>query len=674
MLQYVIAGLVMGGIYAISAASIITTYRSAGILNFSFGAMAYLVARFYYFLHVQHEWSILAAAVLSLVVVAPALGAFLYLVLFQFLRQSATLVKVVAVLGLAVSLPPIATLVFGQLSILQAPGLAPQPVHVFRPLDVPVTMDQLIVYVSVVVVGVVGVLLLHLTAVGLRVRAVVDSPAMTALTGTSPHVVALGVWAASSFLAGLAGVLATPIIGLDPTAFTSLMAAAFAAVIAARLRGLVHAVAVGLGIGIAGSVVQSYLPPDSSLTAAVLPSIPFIVTALFLVYGTVRRHELDEDHGVGGALDRAVQPQGRGGAGGHDRPSSRSGPSGRRPAWLRRRAWEPSTLLLVAVCAALPVLIDPFWTPYLPQGTAVAVILLSFTLATGEGGMIWLCQLTFAGIGAVTAAQLATGEGWGVLPAILVGALLAGAVGVFLSLLTVRLGALYIALVTLTFGLLAERLVFTRDRFAQRGLGVPLERPGFADSDGALTLLGLAVFLVVAYLIVNLRRSTTGLALNAVRWSEAGSRTIGLSPLPSKVLVAGLAAVVAGIGGGLLALAHGTAQPTQFSTMEGLVMLATIMGMGMRSNAGALIAGITYTLLPAAMQVYLAPEWSPVPVLLWGLTAVYIARNPDGWIPQLGRQVGGLVDRVLRLGGRAPDAEHDDPSVPHPSRASELAR
>ncbi len=62
MLQYVIAGLVLGGIYAIASAGLVVTYVSAGILNFAFGAMAYFVARFYYYLHTQQNWGIALAA------------------------------------------------------------------------------------------------------------------------------------------------------------------------------------------------------------------------------------------------------------------------------------------------------------------------------------------------------------------------------------------------------------------------------------------------------------------------------------------------------------------------------------------------------------------------------------------------------------------------------------
>src|SRR5262249_40260453 len=160
-------------------------------------------------------------------------------------------------------------------------------------------------------------------------------------------------------------------------------------------------------------------------------------------------------------------------------------------------------------------------------GIVLAVIFLSYTLVTGEGGMIWLCQVTFAGVGALTTAQLATVHGWPVLAAIAAGGVTTALMGVVIGFLTVRLGDLYVALVTLTFGLLMETLVFSRDMFLKFGVGVSVPRPSFAEGNVAFAYMILVVFCIVAVFIVNLRRSTGGLALNAVRWSETAARTIG---------------------------------------------------------------------------------------------------------------------------------------------------
>ncbi len=157
---------------------------------------------------------------------------------------------------------------------------------------------------------VLGAAVLRYTEVGLKVRAMVDSPAMTDLSGTSPTAISVGVWAVSTFFAGLAGVLTAPLNGLDPSQFTLLIAASFAAVVAARLRSLPVAVIVGLLMGVATSLIQRYLPSDSQWTTGLINAIPFIVIALFLVYSLFRGGRVGETEGWGGALDRAITPQG----------------------------------------------------------------------------------------------------------------------------------------------------------------------------------------------------------------------------------------------------------------------------------------------------------------------------------------------------------------------------
>ncbi len=649
MLQFVIAGLVLGGIYAIASAGLVVTYLSAGVLNFSFGALAYTIARFYYFLNSQHNWAILPAGLLSILGLGPALGIFLYFALFRFLRLSSVLVKVVATLGISVALPPLCTIVFGNQTILQAPGLAPQPVRVFKFLGAPVTMDQIIVYGCVIAIVVVGALVLRYSDVGLRVRAMVDSPAMTSLSGTSPDAVSVGVWAVSVGLAGLVGVLSAPIIGLDPAGFTLLMVAAFAAVVAAKLRSLPVAVAVGLAMGIAGALVQYWLPPSSSFTAAVLPSIPFIFTAIFLIYFMIRNGGVDESAGVGGALDRAITPQGEA-----QIAASTSG----EPA-ARAFGWRSGVFGFALVCI-LPLVLHSFWVGAVGQGISYGIIFLSFTLVTGEGGMIWLCQATFAGIGGFTMAILVVNHGWPMMAAVVLGGVVAAPFGVVIGFLTIRLGNLYVALVTLIFGLLFEDLIFSRQLFQNSGIGINVTPPQFVSGPKAFDYLALAIFAVVALVIVNLRRSTSGLALNAVRWSEPGSKTLGISVLQMKVLVAGLAAFVAGIGGAMLAMSLGIALSTNYDTLTGVVWLAVLVTLGIRSNLAALLAGISYVIVPALVLVYLPKSWANVPPVLFGLGAVAVAKNPEGTLAMQARHVRWAWTKVTRRGG-LPSAPSEPP-------------
>ena len=117
-----------------------------------------------------------------------------------------------------------------------------------------------------------------------------------------------------------------------------------------------------------------------------------------------------------------------------------------------------------------------------------------------------------------------------------------------------------------------------------------LNRPAFANGNLAFCYLGLGVFFLFAILTLNLRRSTSGLALRAVRDSETASRTTGLSVVQVKVIVGALAAFVAAVGGAFLALDEGVALPETFDTFLGLVWLAVVVTIGIRSITAAALA------------------------------------------------------------------------------------
>jgi branched-chain amino acid transport system permease protein len=644
VLGYLFAGIALGSIYAIAASGIVVTYVSSGVLNFAFGSIAFFLARFYYFLNTQHGWGQLPAVVVSVFLAGPALGALLYLVLFRHLRLASSLIKIVSTIGVSVALPSAALILFGNQTITTAPGLASQPEPTYKVFGAVATLDQIIAFGCVLAVVIIGTVILQFTDVGLKVRAMVDTEAMTSLSGVSPARISICVWMVTTTLAGLVGVLAAPSSGLTPDGMTALMASAFAAVVAARLRSLPVTVGVAMAMGIVTDVIQDWLPANNSLTSAIITSIPFFVMGAFLLAYILISGRINEAASTGGALDRAIRPMG-----GDDEAGASAGAS----AVTTRTGWSWYMLgpvAIIAIVALLPALLPVYWLTLLAGGLAFGIIFLSFTMVMGEGGMIWLCQATFAGCGAIATAQLATNHGFNPLLAVLIGGLVTVPIGVIIGLLTIRLGNLYVALVTVTFGLLFETLIFTRNLFYQDGFGVVVRRPGFLVDNKSFSWFCLAVFVVIALFVVNLRRSTTGLALAAVRSSEPGARTTGLSVLGMKLLVAGIAAFIAAVGGGLLSLNYGSALPLpSYATFGGLVWLAVFVTIGLRSITAAVIGGIAFTLLPGVFQTYLPVALGNVPTLLFGLGAIAVAANPEGQVAANVRMAQNLALKIIKL-------------------------
>ena len=670
MIAFILAGLVLGGIYAISAASIVVTYVSAGVLNFAFGAIAFFIARLYYYLVVQAGWPVYASAILAIAITGPLLGVALYFALFRFLTHAQAITKVVATIGLAVAIPAATELIFGNHAILTSPGLAPLPVPVFHVGGVAITLDQLIAYGCVAAVLAVGTYVLRRTRVGLMVRATVDSKAMTSLSGVSPARIAVGVWAAGTFLAGLAGVLAAPVLNVSSVSnYTVITASAFAAVVAAKLRSLPLAVGIGLIMGVAGSLLQWSLPSVSSqVTGDIIAAIPFAMVVIFLLYYTWRKTVTEED--LGGTLDKAIDVR-TVSSWAHAGPSAGPDAEGRLHGLAARGLRLATQNPFVLIAAILPLVLSAYWVGPVAEGVAIAIIFLSFTLLTGEGGMISLCQITFAGIGGLATAQVNATYHLPVLLGVAVGGLLAGAGGLIVGTLTARMGNLYAALATLTFGLLFSSIVFQFNVFLQYGSGVTVARPSFAGSNVTLTYVTLAIFVLVSLFIAAIRRSTSGLALSAIRASETGARSAGISVVRTKIVIWTLAAAIAGIGGGMYVIYTGAALPQSFDTIIGLTWFAVVVTNGRRSNNAALAAGLFFVLIPQLFATYLPTGWGPLPTLLFGAGAVLLARNPDGIITMNGRQLTALARRLTGSGKPSwENRAHGD--VPASAVATEL--
>jgi branched-chain amino acid transport system permease protein len=664
MLQYIIAGLVLGGIYAISSAGIIVTYVSTGVINFAFGSMAFFIARLYYFLYVQQAWPLGLAAFVSIAVAGPMFAVALYYVLLKYLPRRRQLVRVVAMIGVAVTLPAVASLIFGQQYISSAPGLSPQPPHVYHVLGAAVTTDQLISYACVVVVLALGTFVIRRTSVGLTVRAVVDSPAMTKLSGTNPSRVAVGVWMVNALLAGLAGVLSAPILGVSSVDnYTLLVVAAFAAVVAARLRNLAVGVVVGLLMGIVTALAEWLLPPASPWTAGVVESIPFAFIVVSLVLYTLRDGAVaDHTAMVGGALDAALglprarmTPRRKATTVASARPvAGAARPSRSRPRLGAKARWAALPLSSPALIVALilPVVLSGYRVGLVAQAAAYAIVFLSYTLLTGQGGVISLCQITFAGVGALGTARLATTYHWPLGLAIVASAVIAAAMGVGIGLLTLRMGELYTALVTLGFGLLMYELVFTLASFANQGLGISLNPPSFAVSDRVLSYFAIGVFLLLALIVALVQRSTIGLALGAARSSVDGARALGVGVVSIRLFTFGLSAFIASVGGSLLAIYAGAAQPSSYQALDGLVWLAVIVTFGAQTANAAMFAGLAFVFAANLVSVYLPSSWATVPAIAFGLGAVLVAMDPEGSVAALNRQsrkvwrlAAGLITR-----------------------------
>ena len=531
-----------------------------------------------------------------------------------------------------IAIPSVLQLIFGNQQRLAPPSvwLPPSSVY-FHVANDAINGTELSTVIVTLAVVLVLSLMSHFTQIGLRMRAMAESPRMVQLAGVNSERVGVAIWVLSSFLAGLAGVLLAPLFAdLQPLNFTDLLVAAIAAAALGSLTSLPLAFWGGIGLGVVQELLGGYLPSGSVLSSGLRPALPFaVLIALLLLLPGRRERWFHEDPLA--ACDPPPPPVAATVAG------------YRFDRLLRFVGWAAVGVFFVSCLTWVP----GNWTFTLTQGLAFSVVFLSIVLLTGMSGQISLCQATFAGIGAFTCAQLATHFGVSVLVGIVVGGAVAALVGAVVALPALRLGGLALALATLAFGLLADNVAFQYSWSGNGDSGVNIPRPEIGSvsftSGKAFFVLAFVVLAICAAIVYAIRRGTTGRELAAIRGSELASVSIGMNLAKLKIVVFALAAALAGVGGALYGSLQGTVSPNDFNSFLSLVFMVVVVTTGVYTVEGAIEAGMTYVILYQLLD-YLPSQWRDLFPILFGIGAITYALHPEGVVEWQKRR---LIERVV---------------------------
>ncbi|HEV3264456.1 MAG TPA: ABC transporter permease [Acidimicrobiales bacterium] len=619
-LGFAIPGIPYGCTYAIVAVGLVLTYQATGVFNFAFGAQAYTSAFVYTKLVQNEQLPVWLAFVLSVVILAPLLGLIFDRFLFRKIPNTNATAKLVTGISLFVGIPALLPVLFGSQNQYNSPSILFNPNTVyFRVAQTPVNGIYLSSVVVTAAVLVALVVLMRFTNLGLQMRGAVESRRLVQLDGVNSGRVIATAWAVSSLLAGLAGVLLAPIYGqLQAQDYATLLVAAFAAAAWAALRSFPIAALVGILMGVADTVLQGYLPATSSLSAAVLPSLPFIVlvAALLLVPGMRRLHD-DTD-----PLS-SVDP-----------PPPPTTASLRAPQLSRviRIAWY---VLLAAFIVSMLSWMPKTWESVFNSGLAFSTIFLSITLITGMGGQLSLAQATLAGVGAFTAAQLANHLGLNFLLGALVGAVLAAAVAVILALASLRLKGLGLALMTIAAALFFDNSIFSQIGVSH-GAALTVQDKwvglGILNADGHHLFIMLIIVLVICVAAVTLvGNGTTGRFLAAQRGSETAAAGIGINITWQRIQIFALSGAVAGIGGTMLVIQQQTVNAMQFNYQLGLAFVVIVITTGVSSIEGAIQAGMGYVVVQQILT-YLPARYggNGLTFVLFAAGALTYVAHPEG--------------------------------------------
>jgi branched-chain amino acid transport system permease protein len=230
------------------------------------------------------------------------------------------------------------------------------------------------------------------------------------------------------------------------------------------------------------------------------------------------------------------------------------------------------------------------------------IVALSLNVLLGYVGQISLGHQAFVGIGAFTSAYMVTVQGQSYWVAVFTAAAIGGAQALVLGGVSLRVRGLYFALITLSYGLVAEQNIFQIQELTGGGAGQPAPKPDLFDTEWRYYYLCLAFLGLVLYLDWMLMRSRAGRALLALRENPRVAATFGINVRLATLFAFVLSGIFAGLAGALIAHNDTFVSPDTWNFSLALVfVIMTVVG-GLRSRAGLVIGGAFFALLPYLIE------------------------------------------------------------------------
>ncbi len=639
------------------------TYRGSGVVNFAHGAIAMWSAFVFVELRVNRAYPLpvpglpdrirftepmaFAPAFVLALATSGALGFVCYVLVFRPLRTAPALAKVVASVGVLLAVIALVQLRFEETSPSIAKILPFEPVTIADDLTVP--RDGLwLAGIAIVLAGVLWAVY-RFTRFGLATRAASENEKGAIILGYSPDALAAMNWTLAALLAGLIGILGSPLTQLTPALFPFLyFVPALGAALLGRFTSFGVTCATGLAIGMAQSVflqVQNDVGwwPDIGAREG-LPFVLIVIALVILGKRLPTRGSLELAH-----LPKAPAP---------------------RPTVVK-------VLVPYALTVAAFFVLSGGWRVALLTTLIFAVLALSLVVLTGYVGQISLAQMAFAGVAGFALSRFA--YRWDVpFPiAPLLAALVATVFGVLVGIPALRVRGINLAIVTLAGGVAIQEFVFKNPTYtgsiADGGARIP--NPELFGIDLGLSTEGdlfrpvfgvlvTTVVMLVAVAVANLRRGTVGRQMLAVRANERAAAAAGINVAATKLLAFAISSFVAGIGGTLIAYRFGSVSDASYGLFASLTVLAFAYLGGITTVGGALTAGavtaggVFFYAIQQSSDVF-ALGGGNLELFIGGVALVVTAiLNPEG------------IAGVMRAGIRRPPRHRVDLPRPAPRQVA----
>jgi sulfate-transporting ATPase len=555
--RFFLLGLGSGGLYALLALGIVLVYRGSGIVNFAAGAFALFGAAIFYECKPHFgNGGALAAAIVGTAI----LGVLVQMLIMGPMRNSSPLARVVATLAVMSVIQQGAVLRYTTTTQFVTGILPTQTVKIFG-----VYIGENYLYV----LGITALLLIVLsvaysrTRFGLWTAAVAENEMIPASQGISPSLIAAGNWALGGALAGLAGALLVPIVGLDPSALPLTIVASLAAALVGGFSSFWLTVVGALLIGVLQSETDRFVTAIGWSQA-----VPFVVIVVFL---TIRGRALP----------------------------LRSHLTERLPRLGAGRLSPVKTLVPLVVIGFSLVLFTPSWSAAVTTSAIYATLCLSLLVVTGLCGQLSLAQLALAGIGALVSGRLADLYHIPFVLAFVIAIAVAVPVGLLIALPAVRVRGINLAVLTMGLGVVVSSVILNNPNYTGGTLHGTVIRPptvfGLQVNSIQYPIryawVCIVVFAVAAVMVCNIRRGRSGRRMVAVRDNERAAASLGVSVIGAKLYAFSVAAALAASSGVLIAFRYTQVTFGSYDVFSGINLVLTSVLGGIGYVLGAPLGG-----------------------------------------------------------------------------------
>lgn len=390
------------------------------------------------------------------------------------------------------------------------------------------------------------------TKLGSYLRAATENPDLVRAFGINVPRLLMLTYAFGVGLAGFAGVMAAPIYQVSPQMGQGMIITIFAVVVIGGMGSIFGAIVSGLMLGVIEGLTKVFYPQASA-------TVIFIIMALVLIFRPAGLFGKETtSHSVA------------------DVSSGRSG------SFLENgRLW---LAIFTVGGVALPFLVYPVMGMKI---LVLALFALAYNLIFGYVGLLAFGHAAFYGASAYVTAHAAAAWGLPTELCILLGVMVATAIGALFGWLAIRRQGLYFAMITLA---LAQIIYFYGVQapwtHGEDGIqSVPRGMLfGVIDLSNTLNMyyVTLAVFLAGFAFIYRIIHSPFGQTLKSIRENEPRAISLGYSTDRFKLIAFTLSAMLSGVAGGLKAIIFQLASLADvfFMTSADVLLMTLIGGVG----------------------------------------------------------------------------------------------